>query len=595
MDPPLIVADLLATAISEKEQRQQTKESAIREAVRCRDRRTLVKLARSKGGLVNDSLRKLAWPFLLGCDADAFQDPDWKVLLPAHPEEAQVRLDTDRAFHFYPESRTPSPATSDDLLRADRDELFDVITHVLRLHPSLSYFQGFHDIAQVLYLVLGRRHAVTVLEHLSLTRLRDFMMPDIEPSVDHLSLIPALLAQIDRPLADVLRYTRPHYALATILTMFAHVVESYSEITLVFDFFFSAADMALPVYLYVVILISRRDELLSFQKNTQADPEKEQEQDEEDIHETAQMLEATISRFPQPLPLALSDALSRALALWMQYPPHTLTPAYDKISKYSVLKTLREPTAAEDMYSGVEQLDGEDEKRMVSRRERIRRRRKRIQESSTSSSPRPSRRPSSASVVEEYDYIELDRVHKPADYTALDALVARQTSECKKRAARERARVERQRAREARERKNRAVRERRSATRRLAEQIPGAVATLYRRGVGAEEGGEESGEGGEGDTLDGSIVLLGKPADMQQATSSSSPTLFTAFRRARPPTAQVNGTATTLGGVRRFKFADARRTITALSPSSMMAAIGMVSFCIGVLSWWVSWFLRRDY
>lgn len=56
MDPPLLVAELSGTHIKE----EHTKESAVRAAVVSGDRSALVRLARSKGGLLSDDLRILA-------------------------------------------------------------------------------------------------------------------------------------------------------------------------------------------------------------------------------------------------------------------------------------------------------------------------------------------------------------------------------------------------------------------------------------------------------------------------------------------------------------------------------------------------------
>lgn len=460
-------------------------------------------------------------------------DPDWESLLPEHSEEHQVRLDTDRAFNFYP------TGASGELLKADRQALYELIVHVLRLHPSLAYFQGLHDIAQVLLLVLGRRRAVPVLEHLALTRLRDFMMPDLESSVDHLRLIPPLLAQVDEPLATLLSKIRPHHALAAVITLFAHVIESYPDISLIFDFFFASDSMAMPIYLYAVIVIARRDELFEF--------------DGED----AQMLEAILSRFPTPLPIAIADATSRALALYRQYPPSSLLPQWRHIPRYSVLKTLEiEETVNHNMNNNSRK------QYTVSRRRRSSR--------------------SSAAAEKEFDYIELEEVRQPADYTHLDSLLAQQIADST-------ARAKRLRAREARERKLRAARlerERRSATRKLAA-LPGvALRKAFRiRDIDDDFNNAIDADDADDiktDKLDGSMVVLENP-------SSNSSAL-----RKQPiaGSAHVNGTAN-FRGLRRFKF-DNIKTFMGWSSSSTIAAISL-SICFGFISWWVAWFLRRDY
>ncbi|WVF65676.1 hypothetical protein IAT40_000407 [Kwoniella sp. CBS 6097] len=63
-----------------------------------------------------------------------------------HPNERQVKLDTDRSFVTYPKGL---PSKNKLELQAD---LNDLIVGVLRKYPALSYFQGYHDILSVLYL-----------------------------------------------------------------------------------------------------------------------------------------------------------------------------------------------------------------------------------------------------------------------------------------------------------------------------------------------------------------------------------------------------------------------------------------------------------
>lgn len=57
----------------------------------------------------------------------------------AHADESQVLLDVNRSFIAFPDV---SPQDKDKL----RIELELVIVTVLRQHPALRYFQGFHDV-----------------------------------------------------------------------------------------------------------------------------------------------------------------------------------------------------------------------------------------------------------------------------------------------------------------------------------------------------------------------------------------------------------------------------------------------------------------
>lgn len=74
-------------------------------------------------------------------------------------------LDSDRAFvHF--------PQTTDDIIDVYKLELLDLMVAVMRRNPSLSYYQGYHDVAQIMYLIFGRDDAIPILEYVTLYFLR---------------------------------------------------------------------------------------------------------------------------------------------------------------------------------------------------------------------------------------------------------------------------------------------------------------------------------------------------------------------------------------------------------------------------------------
>lgn len=53
-----------------------------------------------------------------------------------------------------------------------QDQLIDIILEVLRRHAQLHYYQGYHDVAVTLLLVVGERMAIAMLEKLSNHHLR---------------------------------------------------------------------------------------------------------------------------------------------------------------------------------------------------------------------------------------------------------------------------------------------------------------------------------------------------------------------------------------------------------------------------------------
>ena len=196
-----------------------------------------------------------------------------------------------------------------------------MITQVLREHPRLSYFQGFHDIVQVFLLVLGVDHAARAVSYLSLLRIRDFMLPSLSPSLAHLHLLPIILYSVDAQLCQHLSLTQPFFALAATLTLYAHDIQEYGDISRLFDVLL-AQPAVVSVYFFAIIVLSRREELFEIPAD---EPE---------------MLHSVLSKLPKPL--NLEALISRTMILFNEHPPERLSSrAWAKISPFSVLKTTR--------------------------------------------------------------------------------------------------------------------------------------------------------------------------------------------------------------------------------------------------------------
>ena len=209
-----------------------------------------------------------------------------------------------------------------------------VITRVLREHPMLSYFQGFHDIVQVILLVLGADPAARAVAHLSLLRIRDFMLPSMSPSLAHLRLLPSIFYSADPSLYKHLSQTEPFFALAATLTLYAHEIQEYGDIARLFDFLL-AHGAVVSVYFFAVIVLSRRDELFEIPAD---EPE---------------MLHSVLSKLPKPLDL--EQLIQNTLTLIIEHPPERLPyRAWARISPYSVLKTTVGPIRRQTLHDGEE-------------------------------------------------------------------------------------------------------------------------------------------------------------------------------------------------------------------------------------------------
>ncbi|KAG4266920.1 hypothetical protein FPRO06_10475 [Fusarium proliferatum] len=312
------------------------KAADIIEACEWRDIGRLRSLAEAHGGFLSDTLRRQAWPILLGLDApsDEKDDPDlalpqesnaWKQL-PRHRDEDQVQLDVNRSFIYYPANQ------SDAELSLRKSELSSLITEVLRRYPYLCYFQGYHDISQVLLLVLAPTWRARVLARLSVLRIRDFMLPSFGPTTAQLRLLPDILHAADPKLRRHLAGVEPFYALAGTLTMYAHNIETYQDIARLFDVFL-AREPVFTVYVFAQIILDRRNEIFEI--------------DEPD------MLHVILGKVPTKMDL--DELIIKSAALFGQHPPETLS-YWRHISNFSALKTARdiETCAKQTMEEGSE-------------------------------------------------------------------------------------------------------------------------------------------------------------------------------------------------------------------------------------------------
>ncbi|KAF1949503.1 GTPase-activating protein gyp10 [Byssothecium circinans] len=288
------------------------KAALITTACEARDLEALVRLATSTHGLVSDILRRKAWPILLGCHGTE-EGTSWKGL-PPHGDEEQVALDVNRAFVYYPKNE------SEKQLDRRKEQLSDVIIHVLRKHPALCYFQGYHDIVQVLLLVLGPQDAPTAVARLSVLRIRDFMLSNMDPAMSQLELLRPVLATADPTLYAHLPKNRPStFALPGTITLFAHILKEYKDIARLFDFFL-ASHTVMPIYFFAAIVLSRREEILDIDK------------EDEDI------MSAILGRLPEPFDVEFH--IARTVELHERLPPHSLGSwEWWRISSSSVLKT----------------------------------------------------------------------------------------------------------------------------------------------------------------------------------------------------------------------------------------------------------------
>jgi hypothetical protein len=91
------------------------------------------------------------------------------------------------------------------------------------------------------------------------------MLTSLEPALSQLELLRPIFRAANPVLYDHLPKSQPSFVLAGTLTMFAHNVQDYKDITRLFDFFL-ALHAVMPVYLFAAVVLSKREELIKIEK-----------------------------------------------------------------------------------------------------------------------------------------------------------------------------------------------------------------------------------------------------------------------------------------------------------------------------------------
>lgn len=230
---------------------------------------------------------------LLSSDLIGFVLDDFNFLdLQPHKDEDQVKLDIDRSFTILShinslhslQSESFTTIFSKNDVKELRKYLFNLIIKILRKYPQLNYYQGYHDIASIILLTcnipgdelkVNEDLAFKLLEFITLCHLRDFMIKDIQLSINHLRLIPTILQVVEPNLFDILKQTSLSYtstngkwydynfypALSSILTWYSHDLNNLQQILVIWDFIISYNSVLVNIYVYVTTLIYYKSDI----------------------------------------------------------------------------------------------------------------------------------------------------------------------------------------------------------------------------------------------------------------------------------------------------------------------------------------------
>lgn len=302
------------------------KAKTLSEALQNKNIGALEEYLRSTEGLINNEFRMKIWPLILGIgiskdDLDeeilsnkqsGLDSPNLKLNrqsvtsfllndldlndLPPHKDEDQVKLDIQRSFtvlsHMQSYHQLQNESFTAIFSNSDIDQLkkslLNLIIKILRKYPCLNYYQGYHDIASIILIVCyeqgsksdsskNEEVAFKLLEKLTVFHLRDYMITDINLSINHLKLIPSLLEVIDTDLFELIKQSSNSYilssgfhydynfyqGLSSILTFYSHDLNNLHQLLIIWDFILSYNSVIVNVYLYVALLLFHKEDIFN--------------------------------------------------------------------------------------------------------------------------------------------------------------------------------------------------------------------------------------------------------------------------------------------------------------------------------------------
>ncbi|GAC77182.1 predicted GTPase activator protein [Moesziomyces antarcticus T-34] len=215
----------------------------------------------------------------------------------------QVAKDVDRSFigpAFKNVFKSQAEGQEERSLR--RRQLTHLVLTTLSRHPTLHYFQGYHDILSVVLLTLASTSPLAsasglfadddqealvelVAERISLHLIRDSMTPDLLPVMGQLKVLGNLLRLCDPPLAELVDRASPlpFFALPWLLTLLTHDAPNVAVMQRVLELVIAHGPSSV-IYVCAAVLRSRRDEILGMDADELDDPA---------------MLHAILSRLPR--------------------------------------------------------------------------------------------------------------------------------------------------------------------------------------------------------------------------------------------------------------------------------------------------------
>jgi len=176
-----------------------------------------------------------------------------------------VEKDVGRAMWWF--------STDEEDVKEKQQKLSRVLLHVVKAgNGKWSYYQGLHDIASVLILVVGETGAYEILRYIAANNLDIWLTKDVQVIVDKLiGCVYPLLSVADKELYDIFKRfdLPPVFCIGWVLTWFTHDVEDPQAAFKLIDSLVMCKDneaMKKMVYLCGAIIQLIREDVLRIDK-----------------------------------------------------------------------------------------------------------------------------------------------------------------------------------------------------------------------------------------------------------------------------------------------------------------------------------------
>lgn len=198
------------------------------------DFNTLREMSRRKGGFGSNTVRRRVWPVLLGIGEKDISHKFRSFVDKEHRDVQQIQNDIERSLW----KQDCVQEWSKERRRKERRRLEDIINAVLSRNEGLHYYQGFHDICSVFYLVL-ENDALTFscIEALAADFIRDDMRENFDGVLEIMKLVFVVIAEVDEELYKYLTAAKaePFFTISWVLTWFAHEISDIEDIARLYD------------------------------------------------------------------------------------------------------------------------------------------------------------------------------------------------------------------------------------------------------------------------------------------------------------------------------------------------------------------------